>query len=99
MHDKSKLIVQAESPDQIIKTLDMIYPMISREDRRRISRLQAVFLATFDFEGLWMKVNGRSIENVLSMCDEFSVSVEVEGEVQGMKYRLLDGSGPDEIDE
>lgn len=97
MHDKSKLIVHAESPDQIIKALDMIYPMISREDRRRISLLQAVYLATFDFEGLRLKVNGRSIENVLAMCDELSVSVEVEGDVQGMKYRLFDGSGPHDI--
>ena len=86
------MIVSCSDPSTVIRTLDSFYPQLPRDIRRKITHLQAQYLATFDFEGLWKRVNGKSLAEILQSVKEEKSSILTEGEVNGVTFSVIDES-------
>ena len=91
MSDLSNLVVSSGGHEGVIKAMDNLYPEMSREDCRRVSRVMASYLKRFGKEGLWERVNGKSIKEILSSFDGHVLRVEAEGKVGTTSYILFGG--------
>ena len=89
MTDLSQLFVHAQDPSTVIRAMTDLYPLIEHSDRRRLSRVMASYFTKLGEEGLWLMVNGKSFEEILSSFKGDSIRVEAEGRVGNMTYTLL----------
>ena len=88
----SDLTVQSDSPAHVVRAITDLYPSIATVlERRRVNRALLSYLSRFGEEGLWSRVNGKSLAQIVEEYDNSGLSevVEAEGEAGGLKYRLI----------
>jgi hypothetical protein len=91
MTDPGDMVLSCTDRQRIVGAMNRIMPLLPPEIRRRLNAIKMSYLAAYGVEGLYDRVNGRSVAQVLAEYQEpAGLSMIAEGERDGVRFKLYD---------
>jgi hypothetical protein len=91
MPESGDMVVLCSDYQQIVAVMNQIMPSLAPEVRRRLNTVKLAYLQAYGVKGLYDRVNGRSVAQVLAEYQEpQGRSVVAEGERDGDRFTLCD---------
>jgi hypothetical protein len=77
-------VLRCDGPDQIVGVINRLLPELPAEIRHQLNRAKLHYLAAEGVQGLFVRVNGRTVAQVLADADALPApQVAAEGERRG----------------
>jgi len=90
------LRIECDSWREIVGAVNSVVPKLAADDRKRLNNIFSAYLGSFGLEGVYERLNGRTVQEVFDGYSESEISApELEGEKDGVRYKLYgrsDGS-------
>jgi hypothetical protein len=91
MIDPTNYVIRCADSQWIVADLDELMPQLVRDVRRRLNLITMCYLSKYGKDGLWARVNGKTIASVLDEFHEADALTEIDsGQVGDVKYVLYD---------
>ena len=89
MKDPSEVFILCQSPDDIARARNVAMNDLAPEFRKRLSRIVTSYLHRYGIEGVFDRLNNRSVAQVFEQFEgDDGSNVIVEGEREGLRFRL-----------
>ena len=96
MEDSVSHRISCEGSQDIVRAMNAVMPKLPRDVRKRLHRLVLKYLHLDDLEGLYQRVNNRTVEEILARIVPGDDPTPIaSGEVDGLRYELYDASPVD----
>lgn len=87
-------VVRCDRPEEAIGVVNALFPMLPAEVRRKLHYAKLHWLATGGVQGLFDRINGRTVGEVLAEADDVPAPrVIAEGERDGVRFIVFDPKG------
>jgi hypothetical protein len=91
MDDPGSVVISGSDPREYLSACNRIVPGLPPELRRRFVSIRSAYLGAYGIEGLYERLNGRTVSQVLEECEQPELPpVIASGEVDGVRYTLFE---------
>ena len=91
MQGLESVIVRCETWRGIVGAVNRASNMLSDEASKQLGAIFSSYLARYDVEGTYERMNNRSVAQIFAELQPEDVREIASGEVDGVRYRLFDG--------
>ena len=86
MNDPLMRQIKCKSPEEIIRVMNALTPELPREVRRQFHTVKLCYVQSFGLEGLYNRVNNRTVAEILALPIEGDLIRT--GNLEGTQYDL-----------
>lgn len=84
-------VLRCDKPERIVGVVNQLMPTLPAEVRRRLNYAKLHWLSTGGVQGLFDKVNGRTVAQILAEADDLPAPrVVAQGERDGVRFMLYE---------
>ena len=88
--------ISCERSQDIVRAMNAVMPKLPRDVGDRLDKLKLRYLQLDDLEGLYQRVNNRTVEEILAhIAPGDDPTAIASGEVDGLRYELYDATPVD----
>jgi hypothetical protein len=96
MHDPARLLISCGAATEIVRTMSRATPRLAPGVRERFNLIPVSYLQHYGVEGLYERVNNRTVAAILAEFDPADELNLIEsGEVEGVRYKLYEAPNAD----
>ena len=89
--NENNFVIRCANPNEIVAVLNVLMPNIPKAVRRQVNHFMLHYLAAEGEEGLFQRVNGRTVTELIEAAGKLqAANIVAEGERDGMKFTLYD---------
>jgi hypothetical protein len=91
MNDPGEAVISGSDWRELLSACNRIVPGLPPELRRRFVSIRSAYLAAYGIEGLYERLNGRTVSQVLEEYEQPKLPpVIASGEVDGVRFTLYE---------
>ena len=80
---------------ELSKCFSAVCRALPREIAKRLCSIHDNYFASYGFDGVYQRMNGRTVSQIFSEYQAADVKLIASGEVEGTRYNLYQGSRPE----
>jgi hypothetical protein len=92
MTDFDAMVMSGADYGEFSKSFGSVCRELPREMANRLSSILKNYFASYGFDGVYQRMNGRTVAQIFSEYQGVDVKPIASGEVDGMRYNLYEGS-------
>ena len=93
MKDPATLLVSGSAATEIVRAYNLVVRELSPEMGKRLSGILSNYLARFGLEGVYERLNNRTVAQIVAEFEPGAPKVVASGEADGLRFTLYEAPG------
>ena len=83
-------MLTSPGPEEFVRAVNTFVPQLAPDVRRRFNTIKLVYLAEYGISGLYERMNGRTVTQVIAEFQGTEPGVVAQGERDGVRFTLYE---------
>ena len=88
MVDLEKIVVSCSKWEEIVGAVNAVKRLLPPDERKRFGQVFSGYLAAYDLEGTFHRMNNRTVSQILADFQEMDIKPIATGEIDGVRFDL-----------